>query len=317
MKSWICGEELLFQAKKSLDERIHLGDHVKFHGHKDSDDEECFNVMSYSVLVKFSETNPDSTFLAIPPGDVAEQDPDSISKSHCKFWLNTGSCPRDPCQYLHEKSNSDLKAARKAFVDHKFKDSHDLSSRHQRASIFADWLINTFADVLQDGSDHATVLDVAGGRGDLSFELKVKRCSPANVMIVDPRDQKLKRWQQEMVKKASESTPQLPTHIKELFDKDIFHHQALNGRKVHLIVGMHPDEATEPLVDIAVANKIAFAVIPCCLFSHLFPQRRLLESGDEPRTYEDYIKYLCEKHEGIQSVNLPFRGRNTVLYCKF
>src|SRR3546814_9958832 len=40
-----------------------------------------------------------------------------------------------------------------------------------------------------------------------------------------------------------------------------------------LIVGMHPDQAAEPIVDFAMANNKPFAVVPCCVYSSCFPKR--------------------------------------------
>ena len=41
-----------------------------------------------------------------------------------------------------------------------------------------------------------------------------------------------------------------------------------------VLVGMHPDQATEPVVDAAIALGKPFAVVPCCVFPELFPDRR-------------------------------------------
>ena len=46
-------------------------------------------------------------------------------------------------------------------------------------------------------------------------------------------------------------------------------------RTSSVIVGMHPDQATEPVVDAALAAGKPFAVVPCCVFPHSNPHRRL------------------------------------------
>ena len=43
-----------------------------------------------------------------------------------------------------------------------------------------------------------------------------------------------------------------------------------------LVVGLHPDEATDAIVDAALAAGKPFAVVPCCVFPSLFPHRRLV-----------------------------------------
>ena len=82
-----------------------------------------------------------------------------------------------------------------------------------------------------------------------------------------------------------------------------------------MVIGMHPDEATEAIVDLCVQFKRPFAVVPCCVFSHQFPDRRL-KNGLEPATYEQFCDFLTEKHPDIQRDQLDFKGRNTVLFLK-
>eukprot|EP00977_Amphora_coffeiformis_P005700 scaffold1206_cov160-Amphora_coffeaeformis.AAC.6 len=96
---------------------------------------------------------------------------------------------------------------------------------------------------------------------------------------------------------------------------------------VTLVVGWHPDEATDACIDFALARRLPFVVCPCCLFSSFFPHRQWHDKEGQPRpvtNYEDYIRYLQEKHPSIRVEKLPFRSsatghgadlaRNTVLY---
>lgn len=53
----------------------------------------------------------------------------------------------------------------------------------------------------------------------------------------------------------------------------------------NIIIGMHPDQATEPIVDMALKYQKPFAVVPCCVFAHENPHRRL---KSKPR----YVKCL-------------------------
>ena len=45
--------------------------------------------------------------------------------------------------------------------------------------------------------------------------------------------------------------------------------------KMEIIIGMHPDQATESIVDMALKYQKPFAVVPCCVFSEENPHRRL------------------------------------------
>ena len=80
-----------------------------------------------------------------------------------------------------------------------------------------------------------------------------------------------------------------------------------------VLVGMHPDQATEPIVDAAIELGKPFAVVPCCVFPELFPERRT-KDGDSVRTYVQFIDYLVAKHPDIRLAYLPFKGRNRVVY---
>lgn len=84
-----------------------------------------------------------------------------------------------------------------------------------------------------------------------------------------------------------------------------------------LVVGLHPDQATEPLIDFALRLNKPFVTIPCCTCSKDFPQRTI-QSG--PRTgklvkaYADFVEYLKAKDSRIQEATLDFEGKNRVLY---
>ena len=41
-----------------------------------------------------------------------------------------------------------------------------------------------------------------------------------------------------------------------------------------------------------------------------------LKDGNNPTSYEDFVMYLKEKDSRIQEENLPFLGKNKVLYLK-
>ena len=85
-----------------------------------------------------------------------------------------------------------------------------------------------------------------------------------------------------------------------------------------ILLGMHSDEATEPIVDFAIRNKRPFAVVPCCVFPKDNPHRRHPETGGKVESYADFVAYLKAKQtlcgSPIQETSLAFDGRNTVLY---
>eukprot|EP00667_Euglena_gracilis_P013025 EG_transcript_13408 len=81
-----------------------------------------------------------------------------------------------------------------------------------------------------------------------------------------------------------------------------------------IFVGLHPDHATEAIVDLAIGLGRPFAVVPCCVCARSFPDRRLPDGGEVLR-YDDFIKYLLAKDPGrVRTAQLDFEGRNTVVY---
>lgn len=83
-----------------------------------------------------------------------------------------------------------------------------------------------------------------------------------------------------------------------------------------LVVGLHPDQATEPILDFAVREKIPFAVAPCCVFPRMFPDRRvLLIDGTAAAVvaYDQLIQYLVQRGSALKGV-LDFEGANIVVF---
>lgn len=111
-------------------------------------------------------------------------------------------------------------------------------------------------------------------------------------------------------------------------------------RASRLLVGFHPDQATEPIIDMALHLNIPFCVVPCCVFPSEFPDRKCVfvgagsndgeiekevEEGHETRrvkTYNEFIDYLMAKNKRIKKAALSFEqmgegghsGRNIILY---
>ena len=90
-----------------------------------------------------------------------------------------------------------------------------------------------------------------------------------------------------------------------------------------IITGLHPDEPTGEIVKVALAatghkTGMPFAVVPCCVFANLFPERRL-RSGRPVRNTNDLVGWVMEQCHGpmtavAHSTRLPFAGRNHLVY---
>jgi len=89
------------------------------------------------------------------------------------------------------------------------------------------------------------------------------------------------------------------------------------------IVACHPDEATGSIVELAVENKIPFVVVPCCVFSRLFPERIKPVSecdggaNNIVSTYYELLDWLVAKHDSIKVTRLPFEGSNIAVWATF
>ena len=95
--------------------------------------------------------------------------------------------------------------------------------------------------------------------------------------------------------------------------------RVLSGCSV--VVGLHPDQATDAAVDFALAHGKPFAVVPCCTYARDFPHRRLPPGPGRPKgggpvtTHAHLVEYLLAKAPGvIKSETLPFDGNNVVVY---
>jgi hypothetical protein len=83
-----------------------------------------------------------------------------------------------------------------------------------------------------------------------------------------------------------------------------------------LVVGLHPDQATEPILDFAVQQQLPFAVMPCCVFPRLFPHRQLQQADGSfvlVVAYDELVEYLVQRG-AAQTAVLDFEGAKTVVY---
>lgn len=180
---------------------------------------------------------------------------------------------------------------------------HDKKERH---CIFARWLVDTYGiDTLSSGSG---VLDVAGGNGDLSHAL-AKFGVPS--VLLDPNPRCVIDVPFAVVAEA------LHADGKDLTDRNDKVGDLVS--QCSLIAGMHPDQATEPIVDMALQLGVPFAVLPCCVMPALFPHRKQKRSNDPVRSYSAFCQYLLDKapkSETFQVAYLPFSGRNKVIFRK-
>lgn len=186
-------------------------------------------------------------------------------------------------------------------------------AKGMRATIFATWLIETYGrDTLAMGQG---VIDVAGGKGRLSIQLSLQ--GKIQSTIIDPlvrkHGTKLCTIGAKRIRKANSPHPAL---LSKEFNRTTFltENEEL-VRQSSMLVGLHPDEPTEDILDVALMYDKNFAIVPCCVFPCFFPHR-ILPDGRYVNTYDEFLEYLLLKDHRLRKQSLPFEGRNIVIYRK-
>ncbi len=241
----------------------------------------------------------------------------------CRAFARTGVClnhGRGRCRFSHAlptpaerraaaaataKSKSHLEA--EAHPDDPWSDEQKACKPH-RAKVFATWLVETFA--LSSGS---RVLDVAGGKGDVSIELAHHGVA---CTVVEPNLRPSAKRRGATGAGARANAAPVVQWREATFagdETDLPPHD--------LIVGLHPDQATEPIVDAALRTGVPFAIVPCCVFASERPRTLRTEGGrDMPVVaYGEFVEYLQQKAtaagRSCRLAFLPLRGKNRVLYA--
>ena len=232
----------------------------------------------------------------------------------CTYIKRGQKCPNKDCKFRHELKKEEEETLKANMLKKKraYDDAHegdplnidDKYNKSLRNSEFANFLVDKFG---LENIKKGFVLDIAGGKGLVSFFLTTLygiRCK-----IIDPRGASLPKSRRKELKKKKIQIEE----DRKMFTLDTCD-ELIKG--CSLIIGMHPDEATVDIVDVALAKKINFAVVPCCVFHNKFPDRKL-KSGKEVVEYPDIIQFILEKDSSLKIDFLNIKGRNKVIYKKF
>ena len=134
--------------------------------------------------------------------------------------------------------------------------------------------------------------------------------------------------QQQQLQQLQQLQQQQQQQIKQGIKKQIIqnphegHHYLSH---CSLILGFHPDQATEAIIDYALLYKVPFCIVPCCVFPNEFPNRFFDDKSSKEaeeqvfvRDYDTFIKYLKAKDERIRNdvLNIHFTetAKKIVLY---
>lgn len=159
----------------------------------------------------------------------------------------------------------------------------------RRFRAFADFIHKTYPHV-------KTIADVAGGHGNMAYYLHELGY---DATIIDSRDAHLPRRMHRALRKQSVKQGRLieiPKVVSKVQDIDL--------RPFELIVGLHPDDATEHAVRAAIRHGKDFAIVPCCVFP----------IDGVKRSRKNWREYLISLSPDISTARLPIEGDNTVVY---
>jgi len=220
---------------------------------------------------------------------------------------------------------------------------HGARNQH-RHKHFAKWILSTFPHVLEECIDNDLnlvdpptrkhILDVAGGKGELSARLTL--CHALHVVMVDPRQADItsvymkdvvpklpNKWQTSVKKRIHDNPMFVQDLLRRRYKQLVMHFDIpdpeLCSDKLHdakqrkesierntsddlnyqiqnasLIIGLHSDGATEAIVDVALCYNKPFVVVPCCVFPNLFNNRFI--------TVEE-----CDETGDLKSRQIPVR----------
>lgn len=195
---------------------------------------------------------------------------------------------------------------------------HGARNQHRHKN-FAKWILQTFPHILNEcieanqneinkTTQQMHILDVAGGKGELSARLSL--CHSLRVVMIDPRPADIEsvymnsvvpklpnKWQTSVEEKMKHT----PSFVQDMLEKRFFqlimpftspscnstpttHDDKQDSyykddeldtavRNASLLIGLHSDGATEAIVDAALLYQKPFVIVPCCVFPNLFRER--------------------------------------------
>lgn len=147
------------------------------------------------------------------------------------------------------------------------------------------------ADLIAERFTPSKTADVAGGKGLLRSQLSTRGFS--NVTTIDHRKRLAKGR---------------PGQHYGLFDWR-------TSEDYDLIVGMHPDEASDHIVLYAAERRVPFVLCPCCVKPSAAPLsfEYLSNSRSQPQWFTHLSALAQARRMIVEWLYLPMRGANLVL----
>lgn len=150
---------------------------------------------------------------------------------------------------------------------------------------------NVLADFIAERVPRmARIADIAAGKGHLSLALRERGF--LNVVAFEPAP-----------RGATSAVAHLPLRAQP-FDMD-------DAQDFDVLVGLHPDQATEEIVCGAGRHDVRMFLLPCCIK----PTRSVMWQPHNSRGWIEHLLLLAHKH-GLrpERTSLPINGRNVLLW---
>lgn len=151
----------------------------------------------------------------------------------------------------------------------------------RRFNLMADLIAENFPDKA------AAIADVAAGKGHLKAALYLRGY------------RKVTAWDRR--RKLAKARP---GQRFQLFD----YRNA--PRDYRLVVGMHPDEATDQIILYAAKHRVPFVVCPCCIK----PSATAYDGAPTFAAWANHLRALAAAGRmALEEIALPMEGRNLVM----
>jgi hypothetical protein len=194
-------------------------------------------------------------------------------------------------------------------------------------------------------TDRPFILDIAGGKGELTTRLCI--CHSIQSVLIDPRPADLPlcfekvvfktlptKWKESISCQLQSNISFISEKLQSMSHQLVVHFDAYRVetcpelqwavQNASLLVGLHADGATEDIVDVALKYRKPFVVVPCCVFPNLY--KRWIDTSSQTsspdtkpisvpvRQYDQFCDYLLRKDSHFQKETLPFEGRNLAIW---
>ena len=270
-----------------------------------------------------------------PPLNIADEDEAEAEKNHNGHGSHNAQRCRVFVKFIMDTFFRVLHDDQRRLNPSWQKSASDESLTCYLKKVEAEAEDSVYHSILSKGS----VLDVAGGNGELCLRMSVCHSLPST--MIDVREADLvntlkkkvveclpKKWKGRIEEKIEGIDLKdgvgegvrgdlyngllmprqltLPFNNVEQVEGEESLIEAVKGSQ--LMVGLHADASTEAIVELAIKYGKAFAVVPCCVFPNLFSERMVSEAvvgGEE------------EVGEGGEGRRRMVHVRNHAQFCRY